>query len=1517
MSCFHRIWARHIAVVAAIGLFLLLPGCPRGDNTDTDEPQAPAPSDTTIFGKVFSAVDEAPLAEVVVTVANVTGQVQTDAQGRFAFPVPGAGTWHVTAEREGYTYAQRRAVVAEREMASVSEMYLTPLDPRTMSFGPGGGSDANSDDSIRVSVPAGALRETAGLRATNFQRGKHLPNYLPTLTHFTYACELTPNGQAFDQPVTIRMRNTRGFAPGTPIPVGVYDPVTLEWTHESMGVVSSDGEWAEFQVSHFSPRDCNLGRMSPAGSGEPGEAEDMSAGLGTRRRNHPCSTVRGGSQIGVADGHLSIDHVLPGHWVLGSQQTVVLRYNSPVSTNPVLGLTYDISQTSITMPARLRFVAEIAGQRVEQTYTPIEGPMSFTWRWDGRDGMGNALPAGTYSYRLTLVNEYSTTFATVPEFGAAALASTGVAADEYLELPSTFTGSILYTPAGEAPATDNGWGILGLHRLAQTGNTVVIRDGGGSSFTFTGSGSGGWQASRGDFSSLIYSSSGRTWTWTLPDRTRVTFNAKGLQTRCADRNNNATTYTYDSASRLTSITDPMGKVTALTYDAAGRLSRITDPTDRVTQFAFDTSGDLVTITNPDTTTRRFGYDQAHRMTSQTDAGEHVTRYTYNTAGEVTRVDHPDGTYTSFGTGVATGSGPGPSPVSGPTYTDGAGGTWTFGVDAYGTRTSIIDPLGRFLGMGRNASDQINSLSRPDGSRWFFEYDSQGNCTTVTPARRAGSTYGDGRIELAYDLDLNLPETITSNLLGTWEYTYDTRGNVTQAQMPTGSTATFGYNSRGQMTWQRIGGATTTFTYDADGNLATAAGPEGHAWHFGYDNYGNITEIRDPMSRQVTATYDAMNLMTSLARGMDIPMTFAYMPARGTADLNGHEPAAVLTRVTDGRGNATQFTYDSMYRLTRIRDGRGKATDFTYDGAGRLLSRRDAAGNVVSLTYNTAGQLTRKQLNTSETIDCTYDAQTGLLTRATGNTCRYDYEYDEFGRLSRVTTRFLPSGRTCSVSYTPRVSNYFESLVTLESGSSNRVFGWEYDGEHGPLAVQRFGGTTFNEYFEFDSADRRTGWWNSWMTLTNTFDTHGRQTGVTLDDGSGTTFEAAWSHDNSGRISQMTAPDGAHQYSYDTAGRLITAAHPTVDNPDESYTYDNAGNRRVAGLEAQFVYDAANRLTEDPTYLYTYDDAGNLTRRTHKVSHGVTAFTYDAEHRLTAIGMPDGSEMTYAYDPLGRLVERRDDGIVTRLVYDGDEVFAEFNGANLAGTFVSGTRLDHPEGVMRGGFGATTDYYYLKDPNGTILAAADDTGSISGATRMQAFGKPVTAPATNRLLAGLYYDARAGLYYVRQRFYDPVTGRFLQRDPIPLLSAIDPYSYAGNDPVNSRDPFGLNPEGAEGGESGSWRAESAAFDHIIKPEIFYTGDQIIEAGTDALEMALIDNGRGTSVGGARAVFGFLTPSVGRGLGTAWSFYAETHEILNIAFSNCPTQAAVDWYSGQWWSPGRRTVNRFLTLGGHMR
>ena len=54
------------------------------------------------------------------------------------------------------------------------------------------------------------------------------------------------------------------------------------------------------------------------------------------------------------------------------------------------------------------------------------------------------------------------------------------------------------------------------------------------------------------------------------------------------------------------------------------------------------------------------------------------------------------------------------------------------------------------------------------------------------------------------------------------------------------------------------------------------------------------------------------------------------------------------------------------------------------------------------------------------------------------------------------------------------------------------------------------------------------------------------------------------------------------------------------------------------------------------------------------------------------------------------------------------------------------------------------------------------------------------------------NATGGMVYLRNRWYDPATGRFLTQDPLGLGGGANLYAYAGNDPVSFSDPFGLDP-----------------------------------------------------------------------------------------------------------------------------
>jgi len=58
--------------------------------------------------------------------------------------------------------------------------------------------------------------------------------------------------------------------------------------------------------------------------------------------------------------------------------------------------------------------------------------------------------------------------------------------------------------------------------------------------------------------------------------------------------------------------------------------------------------------------------------------------------------------------------------------------------------------------------------------------------------------------------------------------------------------------------------------------------------------------------------------------------------------------------------------------------------------------------------------------------------------------------------------------------------------------------------------------------------------------------------------------------------------------------------------------------------------------------------------------------------------------------------------------------------------------------------------------------------------------------------GRRYDEESGLYYYRARMYSPEQKRFTSSDPAGMMAGPNRYAYAGNNPVNNRDPSGMFP-----------------------------------------------------------------------------------------------------------------------------
>ncbi|MEM6692557.1 MAG: RHS repeat-associated core domain-containing protein, partial [Planctomycetota bacterium] len=136
-------------------------------------------------------------------------------------------------------------------------------------------------------------------------------------------------------------------------------------------------------------------------------------------------------------------------------------------------------------------------------------------------------------------------------------------------------------------------------------------------------------------------------------------------------------------------------------------------------------------------------------------------------------------------------------------------------------------------------------------------------------------------------------------------------------------------------------------------------------------------------------------------------------------------------------------------------------------------------------------------------------------------------------------------------------------------------------------------------------------------------------------------------------------------------------------------------------------------------------------------------------------------------------------------------------------------------------------WLLDDSLGTIRDVVHEDGTLANHITLDSFGNVVEqtdeAFSVRYLLAGREYDVETGLYYVRARYLDPVSGRFISTDPLgPISGDVSGYRYALNSPIQLSDPSGLvvghQPQAWGSGYEGVTFTEGAQFVFDVAQEL---------------------------------------------------------------------------------------------------
>ena len=866
---------------------------------------------------------------------------------------------------------------------------------------------------------------------------------------------------------------------------------------------------------------------------------------------------------------------------------------------------------------------------------------------------------------------------------------------------------------------------------------------------------------------------------------------------------NTTSYiTYNQYSEQTSATDELGNVRIFNYDTNYLPQSTTDSLGVVASYLFNANGTLQAgavgydLTAQPAMASQYTYDANGNMASTTDALGRTTSYAYNLLGNKIAMTQP---LPNSGTGDSS-------------------STTTYQYDAFGNLIQTVAPQGRTTSSQYDPNGNRISTTDSLGNVTTYQYDALNRLTTTTYPTQTPttsvltydfrnnaitSTDQNGNVTLnTYDLDGRLisvtrgygsstPSTTSytydaagrkiseTDALGhTTSYTYDAAGRTIAVTGAAGNTQ-YGYDDAGNQTSRTDGnGQVTQLQYDSRKRLVKTIYPDKTSTTNSYDGPGNLISVTDQAGNTVNNTYDAVNQLKTVGQ-VNHPN-----PSNNTNYFD-YDNLGNQIGQTDENLNKTQQSFDVFNEpISKVLPDGSLSESRNYDLAGNLISLTHFSGKTTKYYYDSLNRLTQKvpDPSTNEpTVSFTY-TPTGKYKTSTALDGTVYYTYDALDRLITKDTpegtlnyTFDAAGNVTSIISThpkgPSVSYTYDNLNRLSTVVDNRLQGgnttnYTYDPASN-LTIATYPNGLQSSY-TYDTLNRLTALSSSVSSYTYQLGPTGNRTGAT--EGTGRTLN--WSF------------DGIYRLTNETIGN-----DPANENGSVRYGLDPVGNRQSASSSLSGVNSGSFTYTvDDETSTDTYDANGNTT------TSGGKTFTYDSENHMTSM-TANGTVVTMVYDAFGNRVAKTVNGVTTQYLVEDDvnptglpQVVEEtVNGAVTRSYTYGLERISEAQPIQ----GAWTPSFYEYDGAGSVRQLTNAANSVTDTYEYDAFGNAVNktgATPNNYLYRGEQYDPDLGLYYLRARYYNPATGRFLSVDPL-ADEGQRRYEYAAANPVDGMDPNG--------------------------------------------------------------------------------------------------------------------------------
>jgi RHS repeat-associated protein len=820
---------------------------------------------------------------------------------------------------------------------------------------------------------------------------------------------------------------------------------------------------------------------------------------------------------------------------------------------------------------------------------------------------------------------------------------------------------------------------------------------------------------------FIRDAAGRIVRMELPDGTalRYAYDANGDLVRMTDQVDQSVRYGYlqgANAHYLQDIVDPRNiRVSRNEYDADGRLVAQIDADGKRVEYTLDLGARTQSVKNRLDEVMTYVFDERGRVLLERNALNETIRRTYDALGNTLSEENGEGETTR----------------------------WTY--DAAGNKETETNHLGQTTRWTYDRRGQVISQTNANGDLTSFNrYDNRSGDLTSTEdgtGARTDLVYGTGGTLL----ELRQPENVLTT------YGYNSRGDKTYERGPDGVEISHLYDAAG-----RARSESRTFT-DASGQRRTLT------TQYRYDDKGRLVETIDHANRttrteynaidKVSAQVDALGRRTEMVYDARGNHTETHYPD-GTSEITVYDEENRVVAKIDRGQRTTTYVHDDAGRVVETRHPDSSIETVRYDKAGREISRTDARSNTTTFVYDDAGRLLSTTNALNQTTSTTYrpDGSKASVRDALGRVTKF--EYDGAGRL--VTT-IHPDNTPSNDADNPRSHVAYDALGRKRSQTDEmqRTTTFEYNAAGQLTAV-------------VDALQQRTVYG---------YDSRGRK--VSQTDALNRTTR--WEYDDDGRVVARVLPLGQREtMAYDAIGRL-------------------SAKTDFNGARTTYRYDAADRVEEvrhaDGTgVVTTYTDSGQVETQTDAA--GTTHHLYDARDRLLRITHPDGvqiayqydaagnrtrmttaqQDIAYTYDPLNRLETVVQGGQVTRYAYTAV-------GSRERITLPTGARTDYTYDV-RNRLHTLTHY----DRNGSALLHQTYTVDASGLrTQLVEYGIHIGATRTvayaydplKRLVREEVSDTTRG-NRVSQWTYDAVGNRQSETRTKAGVSVTTTYAYDAND-----------------------------------------------------------------------------------------------------------------------------------------